>query len=74
MADEAGPEDAPAEETAAEAHQNATRTPQERHKMDRRNNGDRARYARTGGRTKKQAAKEKVSEDLHSRRRTSRAG
>lgn len=71
VADEAGPEDAPAEETA---HRNATRTPQERATMDRRNTGDRARYVRTGGRAKKQAAKEKVSEDLHSSRRTSRAG
>ena len=71
MADEAGPEDAPAEETA---HRNATRTPQERHRMDRRNTGDRARYHRNGGKAKKQAAREKVSEDLHSRRGTSRAG
>ena len=67
MADEAGPEDAPAEETAAQADKR-------RRKMNLRNERDRATYAKTGGRTKKQAVKEKVSAHLHSRRRTSRAG
>ena len=65
MADEAGPEDAPAEETAAQADKR-------RRKMNLRNERDRATYAKSGGRTKKQAVKENAN--LHSRRRTSRAG